>query len=690
MKELKLIAIVGKNILKSILLHPFEIIFKEGDLGYSYLETVGSKIKGQIVINDGTHEIFEGLKINEKLLAILGVIIHESLHLLLTSFSVFKTAIERLPAQKRKLYKTVFNIFEDTRIEYFASVYYGNKALNALYFMKQLSYNKAPNLEETEGDLNQIINASIMYGDYANIKGHFTSKKAEEDFLKITEWHDEAMRSRSCLDCLNLAFKAASYLWDRYLDEEFESYKKFVEGIYTGGLGEDAKPTSGDDVDGRDEKRKAVKKAIKEKLSKDDSGKGDSDKDSDEKDDDSDSEGSEGSGDSEEDKSDDKSKSKSKESRSGDSGEESSGESKGKKKDIPVMSGSSKGEKSSGKRSAVAGGDDDATGSPGGSRSKSSSDFEATDGIITEEDVEEAIEELKVDLEKAEKEIAEESSSSIETDETVEEVSDAFCKRIVRRYMNGNEEEYARICEAHDIIGASETLIHDIKNIFKSKPDGWKMSDRGNINAKRWKDPNFVDPRVFDRRITRKQDIAIMIAVDESGSMHSRVTQARASAIMLSETLTALGIPYSIVGYSADEDRTFDVDLRYYVNWDSTAHDKTSLVYLSARCQNRDGPTIRVLSDELAKRNEKHKLLIVLSDGAPEACSGYSGSRAIADTEGAIVDAKRKMNVIGISMQTRDAEIIASMYGNDFIECKTMAELSETLGELLKDVVRKW
>ena len=97
-----------------------------------------------------------------------------------------------------------------------------------------------------------------------------------------------------------------------------------------------------------------------------------------------------------------------------------------------------------------------------------------------------------------------------------------------------------------------------------------------------------------------------------------------------------------------------------------------------------------MLSDELAKRNEKHKLLIVLSDGAPEACSGYSGPRAIADTEGAIVDAKRKMNVIGISMQTRDADIIASMYGNDFIECKTMAELSETLGELLKDVVRKW
>ncbi len=685
-KALKLIGIVGKNILKSILGHPFDIGFKPGDeLGYSYVDGK----KGKIVINDGTHEMFDDLSLNEKLLALLGIIIHEALHLILTSFSAFKNTINMLSSEMIRLFKTIFNIFEDTRIEYFASVYFGGKALNSLYFMKKLSYDKAPNIDDAEDALSQIINASIQYGDFASIKGNFTTDEAREDFLKITEWHDEAMRCRSCKQCLEIALKATNYLWNKYLDADFKTFKKFADGIM-GGFG-DKVESAPKDTGEKDEKREAIKRSLSESDGKSEKSEKSGESDfagSAGEESGSEKEGSDGADGSGDGKPSDKKGDKKSGGKSGTSSDKTKGDSSSAS--LGETSGISSGGDSSGSgRSSSA----DSKGTPSGEthRSDSSGEMESTDGIISEEEIEEAIDDLKEDLAKAEKEVKEAEESSIENAVEVEDVTgDAYAKRVIRKYMPGDEAAYEALMEKNAVAEAADTLVHDIKNIFKSRPDGWKMSERGNINAKRWKDPNFVDPRVFDRRIDRKQEVAILIAVDESGSMSRRVHQAKLSAMMLSEALTALHIPYAIVGYSADEEWNFDVNLRYYVNWDSTAFDKTSLVFLDARVQNRDGPTIRLLSEELAKRKERNKLLLVLSDGAPEACAGYTGSKAIADTEAAIIDARRKMSVIGVSMQTSAAPILASMYGNDFIEVKSMDELSETLGDLMKDVARKW
>ena len=55
---------------------------------------------------------------------------------------------------------------------------------------------------------------------------------------------------------------------------------------------------------------------------------------------------------------------------------------------------------------------------------------------------------------------------------------------------------------------------------------------------------------------------------------------------------------------------------------------------------NKDGYSIRVAADDLEKRSEKRKILIVLSDGLPSAYQ--SENEAVADVRSAVREARRR------------------------------------------------
>ena len=73
------------------------------------------------------------------------------------------------------------------------------------------------------------------------------------------------------------------------------------------------------------------------------------------------------------------------------------------------------------------------------------------------------------------------------------------------------------------------------------------------------------------------------------------------------------------------------MDLYSYAEFDSfDKNDKYRLMDISARGSNRDGAALRYVAEQLSKREEEVRILILVSDGQP-ADSGYSGTAAEED-----------------------------------------------------------
>ena len=69
--------------------------------------------------------------------------------------------------------------------------------------------------------------------------------------------------------------------------------------------------------------------------------------------------------------------------------------------------------------------------------------------------------------------------------------------------------------------------------------------------------------------------------------------------------------------------------------------DKYRLMDIHARGSNRDGAALRFVAEQLTKRSEDVKILILISDGQP-AHSGYSGTAAEEDLRGIKLEYQKK------------------------------------------------
>ncbi len=122
----------------------------------------------------------------------------------------------------------------------------------------------------------------------------------------------------------------------------------------------------------------------------------------------------------------------------------------------------------------------------------------------------------------------------------------------------------------------------------------------------------------FSRNVApiEKADVVFGLVIDESGSMEGRkIKMAKKSAILFEDILSSLHIPHLILGHTAYRDKSFLFIYHDFENYDNK--DKYRLVNMKNRNRNRDGATIHYACEKLKQRDEKHKILIVITDGAP-------------------------------------------------------------------------
>ena len=235
------------------------------------------------------------------------------------------------------------------------------------------------------------------------------------------------------------------------------------------------------------------------------------------------------------------------------------------------------------------------------------------------------------------------------------------------------------------------TCYKKLKSLFAEEADETEYRSSGKISMERTISTT-VTSKVFTKSVDPKDksNMAVMLAVDESGSMHgSRIERAKEAAINLAEIFGKLGIPTYIMGFTADTSGA-DAVHKHYVDWTNLKSERYALTSMHADSNNFDGYSIRYASKLLGLRPETHKVLIVISDGQP-ACNAYSyGDAGYRDTKDAIREARSSGQVVlGVAIGA-DIDVLHKMYGNDFIFITTGEDLFTGVMKKFTGMVKKW
>lgn len=186
-------------------------------------------------------------------------------------------------------------------------------------------------------------------------------------------------------------------------------------------------------------------------------------------------------------------------------------------------------------------------------------------------------------------------------------------------------------------------------------------------------------------------ELAVGLVIDESGSMggRNRCTYARASAIILHDFCKSLDIPVMIYGHSTGySNMENSVELYSYAEFENFDHDdKYRLMDIAARGCNRDGAALRFVAEQLVKRPEQVKLLILVSDGQP-ADGEYGGTAAEEDLRGIKHEYSRKGVIFTAAAIGDDKVNIERIYGESFLDITDLSQLPTKLTSVVKKHIK--
>src|SRR5690625_362281 len=208
-------------------------------------------------------------------------------------------------------------------------------------------------------------------------------------------------------------------------------------------------------------------------------------------------------------------------------------------------------------------------------------------------------------------------------------------------------------------------------------------------------------PRLFYKKDEQSNefDAVFTLMVDCSASMYDKMEETNRGVALFHEVLKDLRIPHAIVGFF--EEATSGLK-KGYPNYFHIIHSLTDSLYadngakiiqLEPEEDNRDGYSIRVVAEKMLERREKHKYLLVFSDGEPSA-ENYE-QNGIVDTELAVSEVrKRGIDVIGMflaqgKMYKQDEELMKNIYGDKRLMIQDISELPDYLAPLLKKLLLK-
>ncbi|SFT36030.1 nitric oxide reductase activation protein NorD [Halomonas saccharevitans] len=174
----------------------------------------------------------------------------------------------------------------------------------------------------------------------------------------------------------------------------------------------------------------------------------------------------------------------------------------------------------------------------------------------------------------------------------------------------------------------------------------------------------YIDSR------TQARDLAVSILVDVSLSTEAwlqdrRVLDvAKEALLVLGHGLAGCGDDYSIHSFTSQ--RRHKVWVNTLKDFDEPMGERVSrrISALKPGSYTRMGPAIRHLTKQLSERPNRHRLLLLLTDGKPNDNDYYEGRYGIEDTRKAVLEARRQeVKVFGVTIDREAGQYIPHLFG---------------------------
>lgn len=258
----------------------------------------------------------------------------------------------------------------------------------------------------------------------------------------------------------------------------------------------------------------------------------------------------------------------------------------------------------------------------------------------------------------------------------------------------------------HEIKGNVQHSVSLLKQSFLKTIEHKKnvpMHDLhfGRLNKKLIRILTDKNPRMFYKKTESPQelDAVFTLLVDCSASMFDKMQETHKAIVLFHETLKAVRIPHSVVGFWEDAaDAKKDSQPNYFqevITYTHSLKKQTGpeILQLEPQEDNRDGYSIRKAAEDLMKRQEKQKFLLVFSDGEPAAFD-YE-DHGILDTYEAVANTRKKgIETLGMYISngkvTEEAQLLMkNIYGSHQVVVPSAKELVSYLVPVLRKLLFK-
>ena len=239
-------------------------------------------------------------------------------------------------------------------------------------------------------------------------------------------------------------------------------------------------------------------------------------------------------------------------------------------------------------------------------------------------------------------------------------------------------------------------LLKELKKRMTQRQEGV----RSNLNAGRLSKklmPLVIEerPKPFYRKTapSKELDAVFCLLIDGSASMIDKLDETKQAVLLFHDVLRGLNVPHEIVLFYEDAYEASDAEQPNYFQWMHKFEDRgrdhaQEIASLHAHEDNRDGFAIRWMNSRLKRRSEKHRFLLVFSDGEPSAYN-YA-ENGVVDTANAVSEAKKQgievlhLFLSGDSITEEQAAFYRMMYGNKSVSADSLEQFVEQTLRLLK------
>lgn len=228
--------------------------------------------------------------------------------------------------------------------------------------------------------------------------------------------------------------------------------------------------------------------------------------------------------------------------------------------------------------------------------------------------------------------------------ETVQKQS-GLLKRVRREFQMLKPEDFTRLERQYD---GDDIDLDAVIEYFIDRKIGTSPSEKNYMRTEK-----------------KKRDIAVVFLIDMSRSTKGATIHCEKEAlIIMSEALREVGDAFAIFGFSGDN--RDNVDFYTIKDFEESYNPavKARISAIDYGFENRDGTALRHTISILKKREEKTKMIILISDGKP-VDKEYSGNYAIEDTRMALKEARKYgINTFCITVDKSAAEYLPRMYSH--------------------------